>query len=105
MAKALYFAYKNGVKIAFGTDSGVSAHGINGRELVLMVQAGMAERDVIISATVNAADLLGLPDRIGTLDAGKSADIIAASGDPLKDISTLLSPDFVMVRGVVAVDK
>jgi len=103
MAHALNMAYKGGVKIAFGTDSGVSVHGINGQELVLMVKAGMSRKDVLIAATVSAADLLGLTDSIGTLAKGKSADIIAATGNPLKDISTLLHPDFVMERGVVAV--
>ncbi len=104
MANALYMAYKGGVKIAFGTDSGVSDHGINGRELLLMVKAGMSEKDVLISATVSAADLMGMPDSIGTLAAGKSADIIASSGNPLNDIATLLDPSFVMVRGVIAVE-
>ncbi|NOZ42978.1 MAG: amidohydrolase family protein [Alphaproteobacteria bacterium] len=103
MAHALNIAYKGGVKIAFGTDSGVSVHGINGQELVLMVKAGMSRKDVLIAATVSAADLLGLSDSIGTLAKGKSADIIAARANPLTDISTLLKPDFVMVRGVVAV--
>ncbi len=104
MAHALYAAYKAGVKIAFGTDSGVSVHGINGQELVLMVKAGMRAKDVLISATVSAADLLDRTATIGTLEKGKSADIIAASGNPLKDISTLLHPTFVMVRGRVAVE-
>lgn len=104
MNKAMYLAYKRGVRIAFGTDSGVSKHGINGQELVLMVKAGMSAEDVLVTATVNAADLMGLSDSIGTLEAGKSADIIASSGNPLKDISSLLKPDFVMVRGVVAVE-
>lgn len=68
-----------------------------------MVKAGMSRKDVLIAATVSAADLLGLSDSIGTLAKGKSADIIAATGNPLKDISTLLHPDFVMERGVIAV--
>ncbi len=104
MARALYAAYKSGVRIAFGTDSGVSNHGVNGRELVLMVKAGMTEQDVLISATVNAADLLGLSDQTGTLEAGKSADIIAVKGNPLKDMAILLKPDFVMARGIIAVE-
>lgn len=103
MSHALNLAYKGGVKIAFGTDSGVSVHGINGQELVLMVKAGMSRKDVLIAATVSAADLLGRSNIIGTVEKGKSADIIAASGNPLKDISTLLHPDFVMARGVIAV--
>ncbi len=104
MARSLYAAYKAGVKIAFGTDSGVSNHGLNGRELILMVKAGMTEKDVLISATVNAADLLGLSDQIGTLEAGKSADIIAVKGDPLKNMAILLKPGFVMARGIIAVE-
>tara|TARA_B100001939_G_scaffold347241_1_gene368221 strand:+ start:1850 stop:3166 length:1317 start_codon:yes stop_codon:yes gene_type:complete len=97
--EALSRSYKSGVKIAFGTDSGVSKHGINGRELELMVEAGMPERAVLEAATVNAADLLGLADEIGTLEKGKVADIIAARGNPLEDISTLRTPSFVMARG------
>lgn len=104
MMAMLARAYKGGVKIAFGTDSGVSKHGINGRELELMVEAGMPEKAVLIAATVNAADLAGLGGEIGTLEKGKSADIIAAKGNPLDNISTLLRPSFVMVRGQIAVD-
>jgi len=96
-------AYKGGVKIAFGTDSGVSKHGINGRELELMVGADMPEEAVLAAATVNAADLLGISDEVGTLEAGKVADIIAATGNPLENISTLRRPSFVMSRGIVAV--
>ena len=69
-----------------------------------MVKAGMTTQDVLISATVNAADMLGLSKSIGTLEAGKSADIIAAKGNPLEDISVLLKPSFVMARGMVAVE-
>lgn len=104
MAKALYSAYKGGVKIAFGSDSGVSNHGLNGQELVLMVKAGMPEKDVLISATINAAELTGQSDSIGTLEKGKSADIIAAKGNPFQNISVLLEPSFVMVRGIAAVE-
>lgn len=94
-------AYKSGVKIAFGTDSGVSRHGINAQEAVLMVKAGMSEMDVIKSATVSAADLINKSAVLGTIEEGKFADIIAVDGDPLSDISELLDVDFVMKSGVV----
>lgn len=94
-------AYKKGVKIAFGTDSGVSKHGINAEEAVLMHQAGMSEMDILKSATVNAADLADMSDSLGTLEAGKLADIIAMDASPLKDIKELLSVDFVMMGGKV----
>ena len=94
-------AHKAGVKVAFGTDSGVSKHGINAREAVLMVEAGMSEMDVIVSATVNAADLIDMPDSLGTIEAGKFADIIAVDGSPLADIEELLDVDFVMRGGKV----
>ena len=94
-------AYKAGVKIAFGTDSGVSKHGINAQEAVLMHEAGMTEMDVIKSATVNAADLIDMSDSLGTIEAGKYADIIATDGSPLEDIKELLSVDFVMKGGKI----
>jgi imidazolonepropionase-like amidohydrolase len=96
-----YQCYKSGVNIAFGTDSGVSRHGDNAREAVLMVKAGMPEMDVIKSATVNAADLLDMSDSIGTIEAGKFADIIAVESSPLDNIEALLSVDFVMKGGMV----
>jgi imidazolonepropionase-like amidohydrolase len=91
----------SGVRIAYGTDSGVSKHGDNAREAVLMVEAGMSQTDVLVSATVNAADLLGMSDSLGTLENGKFADIIAVAGSPLDDISELLDVDFVMKGGKV----
>lgn len=94
-------AYAGGVKIAFGTDSGVSAHGENAREFAYMVEAGMSAMEAILSATRNAADLLGASDRIGSVQAGRFADIIAVSGDPLKDITELQRVTFVMKGGVV----
>lgn len=99
MKNALSIAYENGVKIAFGTDAGVNDHGTNAYEMVLMNEAGMPERDILISATVNAADLMDLTDITGTIEAGKDADIIASRLSPLDDISTLLQPTFVMARG------
>ena len=90
-----------GVKIAFGTDAGVSKHGRNADEFELMVKYGMTPVEAIKAATVNAADLLGLSSEIGTIEPGKSADIIAVSGDPLTDVRVLKKVDFVMARGEV----
>jgi len=94
-------AYKAGVKIAFGTDAGVFAHGKNYKEFEYMVEAGMPAMEAIKSATMNAADLLGISDRIGSIEKGKSADIIAVNGAPIKDIKVLSSINFVMKEGVV----
>ena len=94
-------AHKAGVKIAFGTDSGVSAHGDNAQEFALMVEAGMSPIDAILSATKNTADLLRISDQLGTISAGKKADIVAVMGDPLADITLLESVGFVMKDGTV----
>ena len=94
-------SHKAGVKIAYGTDSGISKHGTNAEEAVLMVEAGMSEMNVIRSATLNAADLIDMSVSIGTIEAGKYADIIAVSGSPLDDIGELLDVDFVMKGGKV----
>ena len=94
-------AHKAGVKIAFGTDSGVSAHGDNAQEFSLMVEAGMKPADALLSATVNSASLLGISDILGTLEEGKLADIVAVQGNPLDDISLMESVSFVMKDGVV----
>ncbi|GFD89251.1 Xaa-Pro dipeptidase [Tenacibaculum sp. KUL152] len=94
-------AHKAGVKIAFGTDSGVSAHGDNAKEFALMVEAGMTPANALLSATVNSAELLGISDILGTLSEGKLADIVAVSGNPLEDISVMESVSFVMKDGVV----
>ncbi|MEM6514281.1 MAG: amidohydrolase family protein [Pseudomonadota bacterium] len=94
-------AHKAGVRIAYGTDSGISPHGTNAEEAVLMVNAGMSEMDVIVSATINAADLIGMSNSLGTIEADKLADIIAVSGSPLEDIEELLDVDFVMKDGKV----
>lgn len=99
--KSLETLYARGVKIAFGTDAGVSKHGRNADEFELMVKFGMPPVEAIKAATVNAAHLLGLSAEIGTLEPGKSADMIAVSGDPLKDVKILKSVDFVMARGRV----
>lgn len=94
-------AYKAGVKIAFGTDSGVSAHGDNAKEFKLMVDAGMPPMEAIRTATVHAADLLGESDHLGSLSKGKHADIIAVDGNPLESIQLLESVSFVMKGGEV----
>lgn len=94
-------AWKSGVKIAFGTDAGVSPHGANGREFTFMVEAGMPPMEAIRSATINAATLLRRTDDIGTLVPGRYADIVAVRGDPLQDITLLENVDFVMKGGRV----
>lgn len=94
-------AYKAGVKIAFGTDSGVSFHGNNGREFQYMVEAGMPPMETIQSATKVAAELLGNSDTFGTVEAGKAADIIAVKGNPVEDITILQNVSFVMKGGTV----
>ena len=91
-----------GVKIAFGTDSGVSPHGANAREFELMVAGGMPPMKAIQSATLEAAKLLRIEDRLGTLEAGKIADVVAVKGNPLENIKVLQSMVFVMKDGVVA---
>ncbi len=90
-----------GVNIAFGTDSGVSAHGENAREFELMVEAGMSEQAALKSAMINSARLLGVDDKLGSLTSGKLADIIAVSGNPLDDIGVMKRISFVMKDGVV----
>ncbi|MES2753656.1 MAG: amidohydrolase family protein [Pseudomonadota bacterium] len=100
--KALEKATAGGVKIAFGTDAGVSKHGRNADEFELMVQHGMTPQGALIAATINAADLLGLSSEIGTIEPGKSADVIAVAGDPLQDVTVLKRVGFVMRAGKVA---
>ena len=90
-----------GVKVAFGTDTGVSAHGDNAQEFALMVGAGMTPLQTIQAATVNAADHFSLTAEIGSITAGKVADIIAVTGDPLSNVRELESVDFVMAKGKV----
>jgi imidazolonepropionase-like amidohydrolase len=94
-------AVRSGVKIAFGTDSAVSPHGMNAREFGMMVALGMAPAAALKTAGPSAADLLGLADRIGTLENGKDADIVAVPGDPLKDIHLTEKVFFVMKGGKV----
>src|ERR1041384_5922006 len=81
-------AFKAGVKVAFGTDAAVYPHGMNARECAVMVKLGLTPMQSIQAATVNAADLLGWSDRVGSIEAGRLADIVAVSGDPLADVTT-----------------
>jgi imidazolonepropionase-like amidohydrolase len=94
-------AFASGVKVAFGTDSAVYPHGLNAREFASYVKLGMTPLQAVQTATVNAADLLGWSDKVGTLDAGKWADLIAVDGDPLQDVTTLQHVRFVMKGGTV----
>jgi imidazolonepropionase-like amidohydrolase len=94
-------AWKAGVKIMFGTDTGVSAHGDNGREFVLMVEAGMPAMEAIKSATMVPAKFLEIDDRLGSVEVGKIADLVAVPGDPLADISAMRRVHFVMKDGIV----
>lgn len=98
-------AHKAGVKIAYGTDSGVSPHGHNAKEAWLMHETGMSVQDIIVSATINSADLIGKSAQLGTIEVGKYADIIATHGDPLKDVKELMDVDFVMKSGIVHKQK
>jgi imidazolonepropionase-like amidohydrolase len=94
-------AFKAGVKMAFGTDAGVYPHGDNAKQFFYMVKYGMTPAQAIRAATSSAADLLGRSKDVGTIEAGKFADIIAVQGDPLNDVTTLEKVDFVMKGGQV----
>ena len=99
--KSFARAVREGVKIAFGTDTGVSPHGRNAEEFALMVNAGMTPAAAIRSATVGAADLLGRSASIGTIEPGKDADIIGVAGDPTENVRLLENVGFVMKHGRV----
>jgi len=102
MLQNLHDAYGAGVKIAFGTDTfGLSSHGENAQEFALLVKGGMPPMEAIKAATWNAADLIGDTKDIGSIQAGRYADIIAVDGDPLKDVTVLEKVPFVMKGGVV----
>ncbi|WP_374418550.1 metal-dependent hydrolase family protein [Novosphingobium arvoryzae] len=101
--KSLAKAYPAGVRIAYGTDAGVSKHGRNADEFELLVKFGMPPVEAIKAATVNAAELLGVDKETGTIEVGKAADIIAVDGDPLTDVKVLKAMKFVMARGNVVV--
>jgi imidazolonepropionase-like amidohydrolase len=94
-------AFQAGVKIGLGTDAAVYPHGLNAHELAVYVRLGMTPLQAIQSATINDADLLGWSDKVGTLEPGKWADIIAVDGDPLQDVTTLQHVKFVMKGGEV----
>lgn len=98
-------AFKAGVRVAFGTDAAVYPHGLNAREFAVMVKLGMAPIEAIRSATINAAELIGWPDRLGSIEPGKLADIVAVDGDPISDITSLERVGFVMKGGRVYKDE
>ncbi len=101
-------AHAAGVKIAMGTDAGVMAHGTNLRELGLMVDIGMSPMEAIVATTRTAAECLGWQDRVGTVEAGKVADIVVARKDPLQNIRSLENVDniaLVMKGGEVVKDR
>jgi len=97
-------AYNKGVKIAFGTDTGVSYHGDNAKEFELMVEHGMSEIDALLSATLHASKLLNIDNKVGSITTGMLADIVAVAGNPLEDITVLQNMDFVMKEGMVYKD-
>ena len=98
-------AAQAGARLAYGTDAGVYPHGWNGKQFAKMVEWGLTPMQAIQTATVNAADLLGWSDRVGSVQAGRFADIVAVSGDPLADIKQLENVSFVMKGGVVVKQK
>jgi imidazolonepropionase-like amidohydrolase len=104
IAETFRKAYARGVPIVFGTDTGVSPHGANGKEFALMVAGGMPEMEAIQSATSVAADFLEIGETHGRLQAGYQADIVAVPGNPLDDISLMQRVSFVMKGGVVYKD-
>jgi imidazolonepropionase-like amidohydrolase len=99
--KNIAHAFASGVKVGFGTDAAVYPHGLNAREFAVMVELGLTPLQAVQSATVNDADLLGWSDKVGVLEPGHYADIIAVDGDPLADVTTLERVKFVMKGGVV----
>ncbi len=103
--KNLAEAFKQGVPVAFGTDSAVYPHGLNGREFAVYVKLGMTPLAALQSATINAAKLMGWEDRVGAVEKGKFADLIAVAGDPLKDITEMERVQFVMKGGRVFKQK
>jgi imidazolonepropionase-like amidohydrolase len=94
-------AFELGVKIGMGTDAAVYPHGLNAHEIAVYVSLGMSPLQAIQTATINDADLLGWSDKVGTIEPGKWADIIAVDGDPLQDVTTLQHVKFVMKGGEV----
>ena len=101
IAETFARAYRSGVPIAFGTDSGVSPHGDNWREFIYMVEGGMSAMEAIVSATRSAAVLLNEWEHLGSIEPGKYADIIAVSGDPREEVEEFGRVHFVMKGGEV----
>jgi imidazolonepropionase-like amidohydrolase len=101
----LKMAIKLGVPIALGTDAGVFPHGMNAKEFSLLVEQGMAPEAALLAGTREAAKLLGVDAEVGTLEAGKMADVVAVRGNVLKDIAVTEQPVFVMKHGTVVVQK
>jgi imidazolonepropionase-like amidohydrolase len=99
--KNVAHAFASGVKVAFGTDAAVYPHGMNAHEFAVMVKLGLTPLQSIQAATINAADLLGWSDRVGSVEADHFADLIAVDGDPLQDVTTLEHVKFVMKGGTV----
>ncbi len=99
--KNMAAAFKSGVKVALGTDAAVYPHGLNGGEFWSMVELGLSPVQALQAGTVNAADLMGWSDRIGSIQSGKLADIVAVRGDPLTDITIMQHVGFVMKDGIV----
>jgi imidazolonepropionase-like amidohydrolase len=99
--KTVSRAYKGGVKFAYGTDAGVYPHGQNWEDFIYLVKAGLPPAYTLQMATINAAELLGHSDELGSVTAGKFADVVAVPGDPLQDISLMSKPNFVMKAGVI----
>jgi imidazolonepropionase-like amidohydrolase len=94
-------AYQAGVKIAFGTDTGVSPHGDNWREFIYLTEAGMTPMETIVAATRSAAELLDVTELTGSIEEGKYADLVAVPGDPLEDIDLMGQVNFVMKGGII----
>lgn len=105
MLEMVRAAHEAGVAIAFGTDSGVSRHGQNAREFGLLVEAGLTEMEAIVTATVTAAEVLGVSGELGRIAPGMRADVIATPGNPLEDIDAMLDVGFVMKDGLVFKDE
>jgi len=99
--KNIAHAFASGVKVAFGTDAAVYPHGLNAHEFAVMVKLGLSPLQAIQAATINAADLLGWSGKVGTLEPGAWADLVAVDGDPLQDVTTLERVKFVMKGGEV----
>jgi len=104
-AEMMKVALRVGVPIAFGTDSGVSPHGMNAKEFSLLVADGMSPSMALMAATRDAAKLLGIDAETGSIEAGKAADLVGVPGNVLDDIAATEHPTFVMARGAVFVPR